>query len=108
MPGNTALPTMNLEWASLKIPSPESRTAPCDREPLSHIDRGLELKLFGNPRGPQEIDFLPSVDAGLGSHVTLNPFGAGERVSLDICSRFIAIESAPDKAENENSALSNL
>ena len=47
--GNTALQTMNPEWTSLKIPSPESRTAPCDREPLSHIDRELELKLFGNP-----------------------------------------------------------
>ena len=70
------------------------------QEPLSHFDRGLELKLFGNPRGLQEIDFLPSVDAGLGSHVTLSPFGAGERVSLDICLKFVAIESAVDKTPN--------
>ncbi len=80
---------MNLEWTFLKIPSPRPSTALCDRESLSHIDRVLEIKLFGNPRGPQEIDCLPS-----------SPWRAGERVSLDICSRFIAIESALDKTQN--------
>ena len=50
--------------------------------------------------GPREIDFLSSVDAGPGPHVTLSPFGAEERVSLDICSRLIAIEAVLDKAEN--------
>ncbi len=99
---------MNLEWTSLKIPSPGPSTALCDREPLSHIDRVLGIKLVGKPQGPQEIDCLPSVDAGLGSHVTPSPFGAGERVSLDICSRFIAIESALEKAENWNSELGNV
>ncbi len=60
------------------MPSPGSSTALCDSEPLSYIDRGLEIKLFGIPLGPQEIDFLPSAIAGLGFHVTLGPFGVGE------------------------------
>ena len=88
--------------------SPRPSTALCDREPVSHIDRGLEIKLVGSPQDPQDIDVLPSVDAGAGSHVTLSPFGAGVRVSLDICSRFIAIESALDKTGNWNSVLGNV